>query len=85
MEYQHDYDYVPDSIKNYFDGELLILIVDDSYRGKGIGKKLLTQIFELAKNDKMKNIQILTDDLCNYAIYEKLGCKRIYETIIENK
>lgn len=85
MEYQHDYDYVPDSIKNYFDGELLILIVDDSYRGKGIGKKLLTQIFELAKNDKMKNIQILTDDSCNYAVYEKLGCKRIYETIIENK
>lgn len=34
MEYQHDYDYVHDSIKNYFDGELLILIVDDSYRVK---------------------------------------------------
>lgn len=33
----------------------------------------------------MKNIQILTDDSCNYAIYEKLGCKRIYEIIIENK
>ncbi len=33
----------------------------------------------------MKNLQILTEESCSYAIYEKLGCKKIYETTVENK
>ncbi len=33
----------------------------------------------------MKNLQILTDESCNYKFYERCGCKKIYETIIENK
>ena len=33
----------------------------------------------------MKKLQILTDESCSYEIYEKLGCKKIYETIVENK
>ncbi len=48
-------------------------------------KKLLKEVFELAKKDNMENLQILTDESCNWQIYEKLGCKRIYETIVENK
>ena len=62
-----------------------MLILDKNCRGKGIGKKLLLEVFELAKKDKMKNLQILTDESCSYGIYEKLGCKKVYETIIENK
>ena len=30
----------------------------------------------------MKNIQILTDESCNYKFYEVCGCKKIYETQI---
>ena len=33
----------------------------------------------------MKNLQILTDESCNYKFYECLGCKKIYETVIKNK
>ena len=33
----------------------------------------------------MKNLQILTDESCNYKFYEKLGCKKVYETIVKNK
>lgn len=77
--------YVPEELENYFDGEVSILIVDKNYRGKNIGKKLLFEIFEMAKKDNMKNLQILTDESCNYKFYEKCGCKKIYETIIENK
>lgn len=62
-----------------------MLIIDKRLRGKGIGKKMLSAIFELAKNDNMKNLQIITDESCSYYIYESLGCKRIYETIVENK
>ena len=62
-----------------------MLILDKKCRGKGIGKKLLEQVFELAKKDNMKNLQILTDESCSWQVYEKLGCQRIYETVVENK
>lgn len=78
-KYNNDYNYLPKELENYFDGEITILIVDKSYRGKRIGKKLLTNIFELASNDNMKNIQILSDESCNYKFYESLDCKKIYE------
>lgn len=84
-KYCNNYNYVPEELENYFDGEVSILIVDKNYRGKNIGKKLLFEIFEMAKKDNMKNLQILTDESCNYKFYEKCGCKKIYETIIENK
>lgn len=32
----------------------------------------------------MKNLQILSDESCNYKFYEKLGCKKVYEKIIQN-
>lgn len=83
--YEHNYNYLPGDMKNYFDGEVSILILDKTYRGKGIGKKLLLQVFDLAKKDGMKNLQILTDESCNWQFYEKLGCKKVYETIVENK
>lgn len=85
IEYEDNYYYVPDELKNYFDGEVSMLIIDKTLRGKGIGKRMLSQIFELAKKDNMKNLQILTDESCSYYIYESLGCKKVYETIIENK
>ena len=84
-EYEKKYDYVPLDMRDYFDGELSMLILDKSYRGKGIGKKMLLEIFELAKNDKMKNLQILTDESCSYKVYERVGCKKVFETIVENK
>lgn len=84
-EYEDNYYYVPDELKNYFDGEVSMLILDKKCRGKGIGKKLLLEVFELAKKDNMKNLQILTDESCSYGIYEKLGCQKVYETIVENK
>ncbi len=83
--YENNYDYLPSDMKNHFDGEVSILILDKSYRGKDIGKKLLLQVFDLAKKDGMKNLQILTDESCSWQFYEKLGCRRVYETIVENK
>lgn len=84
-EYENNYNYIPEELKNYFDGEVSILIVDENYRGKKIGKKMLLEIFELAKKDNMKNLQIVTDESCNYKFYENLGCQKVYETIVENK
>ena len=85
QKYEDNYYYIPEELKNYFDGEVSILILDKNYRGKGIGKKLLLEVFGLAKKDNLKKLQILTDESCNYGIYEKMGCKKIYETIVKNQ
>lgn len=84
-EYNQNYDYTPKELENYFDGEISILIVDKNYRGKNIGKKLINKIFDYAKKDNMKNIQILTDESCNYKFYENCGCKKVYEKLIINR
>lgn len=83
-EYNNNYNYLPKELNNYFDGELTILIINKSYRGIGIGKKLISNIFEIAKKDNLKKIQILTDESCNFKFYEKLGCYKIYEKRISN-
>ena len=84
-QYENNYDYLPKELENYFDGEVSILLVDKNYRGKRIGKKLLLEVFNLAKKDNMKNLQILTDESCNFKFYENCGCKKIYETIVKNQ
>ena len=84
-EYENNYDYMPENLRKKYDGEVSILILDSNLRGKGIGKKMLLNLFELAKKDSIKSLYIYTDDSCNYYIYESLGCKRVYETIIQNK
>lgn len=84
FKYYEDYDYTPKELENYFDGEVSILIVDKNYRGKNIGKKMITEIFKYAKNDNMKNIEILSDESCNFKFYEICGCNKIYEKIIPN-
>lgn len=42
-------------------------------------------MFEKARRNNMKKLQILTDESCNYKFYESLGCKKLYETVITNK
>ena len=59
-------------------------MVIEKENGKGIGKKMLSQVFEYAKNDNMKNIQILTDESCNFKFYEACGCEKVYEKVINN-
>lgn len=84
IKYSKDYDYTPVELENHFDGEISLLIVDENYRGKGIGKKMINKIFEYAKKDNMKNIEILTDESCNFKFYENCGCKKVFEKTISN-
>ena len=85
IKYSKDYDYTPVELENHFDGEISLLIVDENYRVKGIGKKMINKIFEYAKKDNMKNIEILTDESCNFKFYENCGCKKVFEKIIPNR
>lgn len=82
-EYYSAYDYTPSTLNGKFDGELIMLITRNDYRGKGIGNKLFSEICKMAKNNNLKNISIDTGDSCNWKFYEVNNCKRIYETYIE--
>ena len=84
-EYEDNYYYVPAHLKNYFDGEISILIVNNNYRGKKIGEKLLLDVFEKARRNNIKNLQILTDESCNYKFYECLGCKKYMKQLLKIK
>lgn len=84
-KYDEDYGYyAPKEIEKKFDGEISILIVKKEYQNKGIGSKLLLEVFKLAKEDGLKRIQILTDESCNHKFYEKYNCKMVYKTKIQN-
>lgn len=83
-KYNNDYNYTPKKMINAFDGELLILLVHENYRGNGIGKKLLLDIFQKAKNNNVRSIKILTDESCNHEFYKKLGCLKVFEKRIPN-
>lgn len=56
-----------------FDGEILLFVVDAAYRGHGIGKTLMGHFLEYAKQNKLKNVFLATDPLCNWVFYEKIG------------
>ena len=83
--YMENYESIPKELKGRFDGEISILLVNKEYRGKGYGKKLLQEVFELAKDDGIKNLQIITDESCNYEFYNKLNCKKIYQKTVRNE
>ena len=70
-EYENNYDYMPQDMKSKFDGEVSMIIIDSSLRGKGIGKKLLSDVFELAKKDNVK-ISIYTQMIHVVIIFMKL-------------
>ena len=83
-EYIKAYNYIPKELENYFDGEISILIVDKNYRERHIGEKMILNIFNKVRNDNMKNLEILSDDSCNFKFYERMNCKKIYEKTITN-
>lgn len=82
MKYNDEYDYTPLELKDKFDGEISIIILNKNYRNKGLGKKMIQKIFEYAKEDNIKYLQILTDESCNFRFYESIGCKKVYEKTI---
>ncbi len=83
--YMENYESIPQELKGRFDGEISILLVNKEYRGKGYGKKLLEEIFDMARNDGIKSLQIITDEGCNYKFYDKLNCKKVFEKTVKNE
>lgn len=66
-----------------FDGELVLFIVDQNYRAKGIGKKLIELFFQYMKQTQTKCIYLYTDTECNYGFYDKQGFEKVDERWID--
>lgn len=81
-EYYSAYSYTPEILNGRFDGELIILITRNEYRGKRIGSKLFNAMCKMAKDKNVKKLSIYTDDSSNYKFYERNNCEKIYETVI---
>ena len=55
-------------------GEITFLVVDASYRGKGIGKAMMSRFIDHAKKNGAKRVSVYTiDPGSNLGFYEKYG------------
>ena len=63
----------------FFDAEILCLFVDASYQGSGLGRRLLSRLFEWSKKRKIRSFVLTTDTDCNYRFYDRSGFKRLKE------
>jgi len=62
------------------DGEVHIFVVDGSYRGRGIGRTLMSRLLIEAKEKKAKSVTVYTTDPgSNWKFYEILGFKKAAE------
>jgi GNAT superfamily N-acetyltransferase len=59
------------------DAEIMLLLLDESYRGKGIGRDLVDRFADAARKAGSKRMSVYTDDQAsNWRFYERYGFKR---------
>lgn len=62
--------------KKLVKNELILFIVDEKYRGHGIGSNLEKMYTDALKEKGIKNVFLFTDTYSNYEYYEHRGYKR---------
>jgi len=59
------------------DGEVTFLVVDEAFRGRGIGRQLMDRFVAYARSKNAKRITVnATDPICNWEFYEQYGFRR---------
>lgn len=61
-------------------GELAFFVIDEKYRGKGLGRKLFQSAVDDMKSQNISMFYLFTDTSCNYPFYEHLGLVRRCES-----
>lgn len=56
-----------------FDGVLTLFIVDEKFRGSGIGTNLLDSLYEYFEMRNVNDFYLYTDSYCNVGFYESNG------------
>lgn len=65
-----------DECHQSFQGELAFFVVNEDYRGFGIGQKLFQCLCDYMKKERIHDFYLYTDTSCNYGFYEHQGMKR---------
>ncbi len=59
------------------EGEVTFLVVDEAFRGRGIGKQLMDRFVTYARSKNVRKITVnTTDPICNWDFYEQYGFGR---------
>lgn len=55
------------------------VVVDDKYRGKGIGEKLSKRLIAIAKSKRVRRVELTTSQrrIAAHRLYEKVGFKKV--------
>ncbi len=69
--------------RNQYDGVLTLFIVQEKFRGFGIGRVLLRAAQEYWKAQGTSSSYLYTDDTCNYGFYEHMGFTRANERKVD--
>lgn len=76
----HDtYKEIIEGKKGDFQGCIQLFIVSKESRGLGVGKALVSQLFNYMKNMKVNSLYLYTDTRCNYGFYDSQNFKRLNE------
>ncbi len=67
------------SCQKDYKGELAFFAINESCRGKGLGRKLFQSVVDYMKEQGIDSFYLFTDTSCNYPFYEHLGMKRCCE------
>lgn len=79
LKIKNTYNEIIDGRKNAFQGCIQLFIVSKESRGLGIGKVLVTHLFNYMKSMNIQSIYLYTDTRCNYGFYDNQNFKRLNE------
>lgn len=62
-----------------FGGSLNLLLVDQKYRGLGLGQKIYADFCQYLQKNQITSFYLYTDDSSDYGFYEHHGLKKLVE------
>ncbi|MEG0693822.1 MAG: GNAT family N-acetyltransferase [Oscillospiraceae bacterium] len=75
------HDFLKDK-KSEFDGVLTLFAVNETCRGFGVGKELLSNFLNYLQKHNTKHIYLYTDSTCNYGFYDSQGFEQLEKRVL---
>lgn len=79
LQIKDTYTEIIEGRKDNFQGCIQLFIVSKESRGLGIGKTLISHLFNYMKSMDVQSLYLYTDTRCNYKFYDSQNFKRLNE------
>lgn len=66
-----------DGIDTVYDGEIVLLLIKPSAKGKGLGQFLFAEANKYFRNTKCRHFFLYTDSSCDYMFYHHMGMNQV--------